>query len=173
MEFWVSCIGTRNPTKEMRERCVKMGAWIVKCGGVVHSGNAEGIDYAFAEGGNSVNPAKVWLHLPWNGFNDFQIQSQNRTILPPYPQWMEDLTVKLHPRGPFLKQGALKLHTRNVAILDKTVLCVAAPSNKVGGGGTGQGMRTSTEMGIELINLNHYDLLDWRALAERIRKGLR
>ena len=172
-EFGVSCIGTRNPTREMSERCFKLGAWIVTCGGIVSSGNAEGIDFAFAAGGNSVDPTKVHLHLPWKGFNDFQIRRENRMILPPYPQWMVDLTVKLHPRGPYLKRGPLALHTRNVAIVHRTLLCVAAPSNKVGGGGTGQGMRTSTDMGIELINLNHYEQADWRALAERIRTGLR
>jgi hypothetical protein len=173
MEFGVSCIGTRNPTQEMRERCVKFGAWVVRCGGQVHSGNAEGIDFAFAEGGNSVDPTQVFLHLPWSGFNDFQINPKNCIVRPPYPEWMVDLTVKLHPRGPYLKRGALALHTRNVSILHRTILCVAAPSNKVGGGGTGQGMRIAHAKRIELINLNHYEQTDWRALAERIRTGLR
>lgn len=172
MEFGVSCIGTRNPTKEMRDRCVKLGAWIVKQGGQVHSGNAEGIDFAFAEGGNSVDPFRVFVHLPWKGFNDHQIHPKNRMILPPYPNWMHDTTVRLHPRGPYLKQGALKLHTRNVAIVHHTILCVAAPSDKVGGGGTGQGMRVAVDAGVELINLNHLKRAGWRALAERIRSGL-
>jgi hypothetical protein len=33
-------------------------------------------------------------------------------------------------------------------------------------------MRIATEKGIELINLNHYEQADWRALAERVRKGM-
>lgn len=173
VEFAVSCIGTRNPTGEMWENCVKLGAWIVRQGGQVHSGNAEGIDFAFAEGGNSVDPAKVFLHLPWKGFNDHQIRKGNRMVLPPYPQWMEDLTVRLHPRGPYLKRGALALHTRNVAIVHRTILCVAAPSSKAGGGGTGQGMRIAEDQGIECINLNHLNQQGWRTLAERIRGGLR
>lgn len=173
MRLGIACIGTRNPTQEMREHCVKMGAWIVKCGGQVHSGNAEGIDFAFAEGGNSVDPTQVFLHLPWKGFNDHQIHPKNRMVLPPYPEWMHDLTIRLHPRGPYLSRGPLALHTRNVAIVHLTNLCLAAPSDKKGGGGTGQGMRVAEDQGIELINLNHYERVAWRALAERIRGGLR
>lgn len=183
MEFAVSCIGSREMgTEEKRQNCFKLGAWIVKCGGTLHSGNAsngqdplDSADFAFAAGGNSIDPTKVYLYQPWGGrgFNLHQIVEGNHVTLPPYPEWMVDLTVKLHPRGPFLKRGALALHTRNVAIVHPTQLCLAYPSDKVGGGGTGQGMRVATDTGVELINLNHCGTDALRALCERIRKGLR
>ncbi len=182
MTFAVSCIGSRElGTEEKRSNCFKLGAWIVKCGGTVHSGNAssQGIprdsaDFAFASGGNSVDPTKVYLYQPWGGqgFNLHQIVEGNQVALPPYPEWMSYTTVRLHPRGPYLKRGALALHTRNVAIVHPTKLCLAYPSDKVGGGGTGQGMRVAQDAGIELINLNHYGPDKLRALCERIRHRL-
>ena len=176
VEFAVSGIGTRTPTEEQRRRCFKLGAWVVFSGGTLHSGNANGIDYAFASGGNSIDPTQVHLHLPWDsvkGFNREQIVEGNIVHVPPYPDWMEELTLRLHPRGPYLKRGALMLHTRNVSIVHPTQLCLAYPSDKIGGGGTGQGMRVAENQGIELIDLNHYGVGELRLLCERIRRKLR
>ena len=188
MAFAVSCIGSRElGTEEKRQRCFKLGAWIVRCGGQVHSGNSQiylkdgsrpkvplnSADFAFASGGNSVDPTQVYLYQPWNGFNGYQIVPGNHVMLPPYPQWMEDLVVRLHDRGPYLKRGPLGLHTRNVAIVQPTQLCLAYPSQKLGGGGTGMGIRVAQHLGIEFIDLNHYGTVELRALCERIRTGLR
>jgi hypothetical protein len=187
--FEVSCIGTKHlGSEEKRQTCFKLGAWIVKCGGTIYSGNAsnsynnpdpnrnplDSADFAYASGANSVDPTKVVLLQPWGGqgFNLDQVVMGNRVVLPPYPQWMEELTMRLHPRGPYLKRGALALHTRNVAIVKPTQLCLAYPSDKLGGGGTGQGMRVAEHYGIELINLNHYGTDELRALCERIRHRL-
>ena len=70
-------------------------------------------------------------------------------------------------------QGGRKLHTRNVSIVvypQLKDLILAFPSQKWGGGGTGQGMRVGEGLGVPVIDLNGMTQDDLFQLGERIRK---
>jgi hypothetical protein len=169
----IACIGSRNIGADEKDICFKLGSFIAKCRGEIHTGNAEGADQAFASGGNEVDPGLVNLHLPWPGFNEEAIVEGNVIHLPPYPWCCVDLAMKAHPRWQYLKQGAKKLHIRNASIIlprgHTTHLVLALPSQKPGGGGTGQGMRIALNTGIDVVNLNGATQVELAQLCERIR----
>ena len=169
----IACIGSRGLDAGDLSTCFSLGRCIASYGGEIHTGNAEGADQAFADGGNSVDPTLVHLHLPWKGFNQEAIIDGNVIHLPPYPWCCVDLAMKAHPRWKYLKQGAQKLHTRNASIVlpdgHTTHLVLAFPSQKPGGGGTGQGMRIAANLGIEVIDLNGMVREELFQLCERIK----
>jgi hypothetical protein len=81
---------------------------------------------------------------------------------------------KHHPAWGRLSQGAEKLMIRNGMILipcgcHSVDLCLAWPSNRRGGGGTGQGMRIAEEQGVRLINLNNTTQAALAALCDEVR----
>ncbi len=156
----IAGIGSRDLDEEQRDICFRLGRVIAERGGEVHSGNAEGADQAFANGANSVDPKWVHLHLPWPNFNREAIVRGNVIHLP-HPQSHYDVTAaKYHPNWQYLKQGAKKLHTRNVSIIVHPApkdMVLAYPSLKLGGGGTGQGMRIAEGMGVPLWNLREVE----------------
>lgn len=162
----IGCIGSRTLSETQLSICHKLGRFIAEIGGKVHSGNAPGADQAFAAGANSVDPELVHLHLPWPNFNQEAIVQGNIIHLP-HPQSHYEVTAaQYHPRWQYLRQGAKKLHTRNVSIIVHPTpkdLVLAWPSDKPGGGGTGQGIRIAEGLGIdvELLNkMNRQGLFD-------------
>jgi hypothetical protein len=177
-----ACIGSRALTPEQLAICFTLGQWIVKRGHFVDSGNADGADGAFAAGGNTVDPTHVWLHLPWPKFNAHQITPGNRfrvleQIPPADQQWMHELAAKYHPNYTYLRQGAKKLHARNGMITysvqprEPVFSVLAWPSDKPGGGGTGQGIRIAEGEGIPLVRLDLCSREDLRALCVAIQAG--
>ena len=178
----IAGIGSRDLSHEWLSDCHKLGEWIVKCGHQVISGNATGADFAFASGGNAVDPSKVHLMLPWGSFNQGQIAPMNVITSEADLDQTErgfylGLARKYHPRFDYLSQGAAKLHLRNGMILFPPAgnhprpldLVLAWPSMKVGGGGTGQGMRIARGEGIECIDLSRYGRKELSALCQTIR----
>jgi hypothetical protein len=177
-----SCIGTRALTPEQSVICQKLGGWIVKYGGQLHSGNASdwknkgkvdpllSADYAFAHGANQVNPRLVHLHQPWKGFNREQIVAGNIIINPPYSQEILDLAADKYDRWNSSSDGVRNLMTRNVSIVADTNRCLAHPNDTEWGGGTGFGMKLCDEhFEIEVVDLRHQSTEQLRELCESIR----
>ncbi len=168
----IAGIGSRGLDEGQLDVCYRLGIFIATCGGEIHSGNADGADQAFARGGNTVDPTLVHLHLPWPNFNREAIVRGNHIHLPQEQSGYAETAAKYHPTWKYLTQGARKLHTRNVSIVcwpTMKDMVLAFPSNKKGGGGTGQGMRVAKGFDVPVIDLNGMDTAQLYELCERIR----
>lgn len=179
----IAGIGSRELAPEQLEICRTLGAWAVQQGHELFSGNAEGADYAFATGGNSVDPTRVNLMLPWRSYNERQLHPDNRVasvedLYENERKYYTALAQEHHPAWPRLSRGARLLHMRNGLILCPPTrkgsfpvdLCLAWPSQKPGGGGTGQGMRIAQALGIRLVDLSLTTRGELHALCEELRK---
>lgn len=155
----VACIGSRDLSEEALDDCTEIGRLVVSRGFELHSGNAPGADQAFAQGGNSVDPKRVHLHLPSFSFNLEAIVLGNHVYTYPFDdlRFYSTIAADCHPKWEYLKDYVRKLHVRNASILvpqkQNVDVCVAWPSQRIGGGGTGQGMRIAAARGIRLIDL--------------------
>lgn len=179
----IAGIGSRELTHEQLGICHTLGQWIVKCGHSLYSGGAHGADYAFASGANSVDSRRVHLMLPWGSYNAGQITRENALTTvgdldPTEYQFYLRIARENHPKFDYLSQGAQKLHLRNGMILfppsgnnpRPVDLVLAWPSAKVGGGGTGQGMRVAEKLGIRLVNLARCTREDLARLGDEIQE---
>lgn len=157
----VACIGSRDLNEQELSYCFEIGRLIVLHGFELHSGNAPGADQAYAAGGNDVDPTRVHIHLPWRSFQRQAIVEGNHVYEYPFGsmRFYVDIAAECHPRWQYLRDYAKKLHTRNASILvpnQKNVdVCLAWPSKRPGGGGTGQGMRIAQSRDIRLVDLTH------------------
>ena len=168
----IAGIGSRALNGARLDICRRLGAFIATCGGEIHSGNAGGADQAFARGGNSVDPRLVHLHLPWPNFEARAIHPDNVIHLPQEQSGYAETAAKYHPAWKHLTQGGRKLHTRNVSIVcwpTMKDMVLAFPSNKKGGGGTGQGMRVAEGFDVPVIDLNGMTNAELSELCERLR----
>ncbi len=171
-------IGSRDLTPAQIDTCEKLGSWFAQCGHILCTGNAKGADQAFARGANRVNPALVYLFLPWSSYERDAVVPGN--LIVSLDDYHADKIAELevgaaehHGAWHRLKQGGRKLMVRNGLIIDGPAgpveIVLAFPSNRVGGGGTGQGMRLAQSKKIELIDLNAADKSSLRALCERVQ----
>jgi hypothetical protein len=170
-----ACIGTREPSPEWVGRCETLGGYLVRLGWVVSTGNAPGVDQAFARGANQYHPERVQLSLPWPKFESQAIHPQNqvRSVQDLESGELivyEALAHKYHPRYQYLTQGAKKLMIRNSMIMMGPLVdvCLALPSEKKGGGGTGQGMRIAAGHNVEVVDLRSFDQSQLFQLCERL-----
>lgn len=187
----VACIGSRDLTPEQTDICERLGQWLVSHGHIISTGNAEGADQAFARGGNSVDPTKVHLWLPWYRYERQAIVPGNQVVLftalsDQLQTLLLTLAEKFHPAWGKLTQGGQKLQGRNgLIILDRipeptellfpkielmTDRVLALPSSRPGGGGTGQGMRMAQNYGIPVTNLRDMSRAQLRSLCEEFRR---
>jgi hypothetical protein len=158
----IACIGRRAETlePEMAALCRQIGRWVAANGMYVGSGNADGCDSEYAAGANEIAANRVILYLPWKTFNREFIHQSNILRVPPLPkeeQYLEMVRVR-HPKGAYLKDSIVRLHSRNCAILDNASACIAYPSYKTGG--TKFGMDLARTSGTPLIDLSHLDVQD-------------
>jgi hypothetical protein len=138
----IACIGSRETPLPIREWVEDFGGKLVSAGYVLVSGNAPGADQAWARGGNRVDPARVELCLPWDGFEARAICAGN--IMRPLRIVDIDgcvaremaITAEMHPRWKQLSAAAQYLLSRNVMIVEGTrcVIGYADPHKKLGGG---------------------------------------
>jgi hypothetical protein len=149
----VACVGSRDLGEGELAFCQDVGKWLVERGFFVGSGNAEGADHNYAVGGNSVNPQRVVLYLPWMKFNVPFLDVKNHIRLPPFSKQAayETIVREHHPYGPQLRRRPFALHTRNCAILDGAKFCVAWPSST--GGGTQFAITVARLYGVPVLNL--------------------
>lgn len=179
-EIHIAGIGSRGLNAEQLEHCEKLGGWITQLGFHLHSGGAVGADQAFQRGGASKNPALVHIHVPWSSYEQgSRVNGAQVDVLQNLPSlvfdFYEGLAMEHHPAWGKLTQGGAALHTRNGRIIQpiphlNVDLVLAWPSDKIGGGGTGQGMRMAKALGIPVIDLSKFGSnRDFHALCEGIK----
>ena len=118
----IACIGSRQTPPDILTCRERVGAQIVGAGHIIVTGNASGADQAWARGGNSVDPTRVELCLPWQGFEHQAIVQGNvvRVFTDGADQQYRALAAAVHPRWTSLSTGSKKLHSRNVMIVIDT-----------------------------------------------------
>lgn len=174
-------IGSRKTPANILEAMTRIASQLADQGWLLHSGGAQGADQAFAKGARE----KAIIYLPWDGFQGQHIDPLANPDLNPSYVVLEGMdfleckatAMRIHPRSSRLSGGAVKLHARNVAIIEgtrhssevKAVICWT-PRGKIVGG-TGQGLRQAKELGIPIYNLatlNESTLMGYMAsLKER------
>lgn len=161
-------IGSRETPEEVLSLMEMAGSALAKAGWVLRSGAAPGADSAFEKGCDRVGGVKE-IYVPWRGFEGRQEVALDEPGAMAY-----ELAAQYHPAWGRLKQGAQKLHARNVhqilgADLEhpevvKFVLCWTKGAK--GSGGTGQALRMAKAQGVEIFDLGD------GAVRERIERWL-
>jgi hypothetical protein len=171
----IACVGSREAPRVVLKWMEETGAKLVRAGYTVVSGNAPGSDQAWARGGNSMDPERVELCLPWESFESSAVHGRNVVRV-----FGVDLVSKqryilrvqeTHPSFARLSDGALRLHARNAMIVENAHLVLGALNPaKPGGGGTGSAFRIAQRQGICTFNVA--DSLVRRMIDERLAEGL-
>jgi hypothetical protein len=151
----VACIGTREVEPDKVRLLIDIGNYLARKGYTISSGNATGADYLYAQGANQVNPKLVELHLPWGGYNREHIKPGNKIFIDGDKKEYRALASQLHPKWESLTRGPMALHARNVGIITGCCLVIALSNpKKIGGGGTGMGIRIAQKLGIKVLDLS-------------------
>jgi hypothetical protein len=111
----IACIGSRETPSNILRWMEEAGANLVRAGHTIVSGNAPGADQAWARGGNSVDPTKVELCLPWRDFELHAYRHGNRITPSDATAWRH--AAGLHPLWDHLRDGPRRLLARNVKIV--------------------------------------------------------
>lgn len=169
----IACIGSREAPVAVLKWMETTGATLVRAGYAIISGNAPGADQAWARGGNSMDPTRVELCLPWDSFESSAIHGRNVVrVLDPAtaPYTYVDLVRATHSAFARLSDGALRLHARNAMIVEGAHLVLGAlNAGKPGGGGTGSAFRIAQRQGICTFNVA--DALVRGMIDERLANG--
>lgn len=167
----IACVGSRETPFVVLKWIEETGAALARAGYTIRSGNAPGADQAWARGANSVDPTKVELCLPWEGFEARAIVSGNivRRIRSTDHKYY-DAVKETHPAFGHLSAAALNLHARNAMIGDGAYLMLGSLNpSKPGGGGTGGAFRIAQRYGV--ITMNVADALVRETIDKRIAAG--
>lgn len=176
MKFYTG-IGSRETPEDVLRLMKVFAAQNADRGWVLRSGHAAGADIAFESGlfeslayydGHAPLLGEIWL--PWATFGplgneDPHERGKNAGQCIEYhegpSQAAINLAAELHPAWDRLKQGARKLHARNVhqitgasvknPLLSKFVLCWTKGAR--GQGGTGQAIRVAKHFGVPVFDL--------------------
>lgn len=97
-------VGSRETPDDIGEIMSKVALKLEKQGFVLRSGGAQGADTFFAR---EIENKEIFI--PWRGFIE-----DSGAIIPPHSKFADQLVREAHPAYERLKQGALKLHLRNV-----------------------------------------------------------
>lgn len=169
-------VGSRECPSDILKLMESVGFALASAGWTLRSGGAVGADQAFERGMlryvDSVETAS-WtpaeIYLPWDGYEDHTKKShRGLNILPNMIHFdtesiAEGMAMAVHPAWDACKQGARKMHTRNVfQVLGRTL---DAPSkmliawtrlDKHGNpkGGTATAINLAKENGVNTFNLN-------------------
>ena len=183
-QIYYTMIGSRSTPKEIIEIMTKFAEKACSFNYIGRSGGADGSDACLENGVKNYllsceeNCPEYYMevYLPWEGFNGRDSFEGGYYTLP----WMDNkdeaeiIASETHPAWHRCKQGAKKLHTRNVYQLlgqdlntpSRFVICWAEPSGKSGHvkGGTATAVKLGIDNGVEIINLYHTEHL------ERVKK---
>lgn len=173
---WYTGVGSRETPSDILVMMQRIGAALATQGWTLRSGGAAGADKAFEDGMFSVvgldgpygwTPAEIYL--PWSGYEDhYRYTHGGLNILPSDIHFetesiAEGMAMAVHPAWEACKQGAKKMHTRNVfQVLGKTLdtpskmLIAWTKLDKAGNpkGGTATAINLAKENGVETFNLN-------------------
>ena len=150
-------VGSRQTPSEYLDLMYEVAAHLGSLGYVLRSGHAPGADKAFEAGCDSVSGAKE-IYLPWRQFEG----SDSDSVLDPSHEEVFALTEKYVPYIKYLKQGAVKLLTRNV--YQVIGLDLQSPSDFVlcwteGGklkGGTAVALEVATDYSVPVSDFGIY-----------------
>jgi hypothetical protein len=168
-------IGSRETPSEIMELMRLIAQKLYEKKYILRSGGAEGADSAFEEG--AITNKEIFL--PWNGFNNRWFN--NLGYFPAHPEaWV--VAQRLHPFYDTLKQGAKRLHDRNVCQVlgrdlqtpSKFVICYTSDGANgkeipctIATGGTGTAIKLAAENNIKILNLKN------QADLENVKKKLK
>lgn len=171
-------IGSRSSPPEILRMMSFLSLNLIQKGYILRSGGAPGADQEFEwAAAASKLPKKqiqeqVEIYLPWASFEE-----KNRSwIIAKRDEPQEeafDIAEHYHPNWKYLKQGAKKLHARNVhqiygddvtnPVLPRFVICWTEDGKMKGG--TAQALRIAKDNKVKIYNLgieSSYDeLIDW------------
>jgi hypothetical protein len=190
MTIYYTLIGSREAPQNV---CNLMAKFAKKCcslGYIGRSGGADGCDISLeigvrdyiAEEKLPLMATGIYMevYLPWKDFNKRNSETEGYYTLERLhnKQTAEVIASETHPAWDRCKQGAQKLHTRNVYQLlgqdletpSRFVLCWAKPKyndrrTEEVQGGTATAVKLGIKNGVEIINLYHEDqfnrVKDW------------
>lgn len=149
MNFYTG-IGSRQTPPDILALMSKIARVLERKDFILRSGGAEGADTHF----EIACDAKV-IYLPWSGFNG---RSGPHTAVCGDNQELREIAAQFHPFWSGLKEGAKKLHTRNVAQVlgedgqtpSEFVIYWTDPSKR---SGTDQAVRIAKAYSIPTFNL--------------------
>ena len=161
----IAFIGTRAPgdvpipwLNLFRRAATLVGA----SGHAVVTGAAPGADQLAAQCALSQG-GEVTLVLPWRSYERAWVQRMrnqhvSRVFVGILPESIPTVALQSvkdhHPAFGSLSQGGRRLHARNYLIVHRADLIIALPSDKPGGGGTGQGIRIAEALNIPCVDLS-------------------
>lgn len=157
MKKFYAGIGSRETPENIINFMTQIAFCLSSEGYVLRSGGADGADIAFEKGASFKE-----IFLPWKGFNN------SKSPFVPITKEAEDIARKFHPIYDQLKQGAQKLHSRNVyQVLGKDLkspveFIICWTKDGKSSGGTGQALRIAQAYNIKIYNLfKKEDQLFW------------
>lgn len=167
-------IGSRETPEEVCKQIRHLAGHFALSGFILRSGKADGSDYAFQRGvelmlkgtglREDLHPYAE-VYKPWPSFNhqycgDWDVELDNL----PNVLEAEEIASKTHPAWDRLKQGARKMHTRNVyQVLGKNLkspsnflVCYAPPVGDKGAvkGGTNTAVQLALQHDVPVFNLH-------------------
>jgi hypothetical protein len=133
----IACVGSRATPPLLLDWMQRAGAVLVRAGHSIVSGNAPGADQSWAFGGNSVDPTKVTLCLPWDGFEPHAIHPMNgvSTLGSPkgdHRHYYAEAAAH-HPAWAHMTPGGRRLHARNVMMVERVQLVLGWTDWQTGG----------------------------------------
>jgi hypothetical protein len=173
---WYTGVGSRETPSDILVMMESVGYALASQGWTLRSGGAKGADKAFEDGmfryaglDGPYNWTPAEIYLPWSGYEDhYRYTHGGLNILPSDIHFetesiAEGMAMAVHPAWEACKQGAKKMHTRNVfQVLGKTLdtpskmLIAWTKLDKAGNpkGGTATAINLAKENGVETFNLN-------------------
>ncbi len=173
---WYTGVGSRETPANILELMEEVGYKLASQGWTLRSGGALGADRAFEEGMFryvGVDGPYEWtpaeIYLPWSGYEDhFKYTHGGLNILPSDiklddERIAEGMAMAIHPAWEACKQGARKMHTRNVfQVLGRTldepskmlIAWTRFDSKGKPKGGTATAINLAIENGVTVFNLN-------------------
>lgn len=174
-------IGSRETPPEVLQQMTKIAYWLAGQGHTLRSGKAGGADAAFQSGvewfcyNNQIQPTTrhAEIYVPWSGFGEGLWSCWD--VVGGNDQNARNVAMQIHPAWSRCKQGAQKLHTRNVMqILGRHInrpsdlVLFYAPEDALGNvkGGTATAVKLARLHGVTTINMAQ------QTWAEQLRKFL-
>lgn len=175
-------VGSRETPEEIQALMTRLGRKLAGDGWTLRSGAAEGADNAFEMGWFEwycaqtpwPSEAQVELYIPWDNFNKhthagcFGGVFELGQMPEEYQKLAKQIAGITHPAWDKLKQGAKKLHTRNVFQVlgqdcqtpSKMLICYATPQGKKGEvkGGTNTAVKLALQRNIPVFNLYYEEV---------------
>jgi hypothetical protein len=189
---WITFVGSRTITADQAQLLSDAACVQMTRGFGIRSGGAAGSDEAAHQGAlrsPCFDPRRLAIYLPWNGFKRDDLPTiyhdpdQGIYDASRFPNFADAEAIALEARGSWegLKQGGIKLHTRNayqplghhLNNPSKSLVCCARPVGKKGAvdGGTNTAVQIALAWNIRVINIWKDE--DRCAVEDLVRRYLR